>query len=55
VLVRLSRPLPGGLSTEVNDDLAHRHLDLVIAGMRADPPLRTGMSRRQLTRAGQGS
>jgi AcrR family transcriptional regulator len=36
VLVRLSRPLPGPLPPEVDGELAHRHLDLVLAGMRAD-------------------
>jgi AcrR family transcriptional regulator len=33
--VRLSRPLPGGFAPEVNDRLSHRHLGLVIDGMRA--------------------
>jgi AcrR family transcriptional regulator len=35
LLVRLSRPLPGGISTAANDELAHRHLNLALAGMRA--------------------
>jgi AcrR family transcriptional regulator len=34
LLVRLSRPLPGGLSAELDSDLAHRHLDLLIEGLR---------------------
>lgn len=35
LIVRLSRPLPGALPREVNADLAHRHLDLVLDGLRA--------------------
>ncbi|MFL6144880.1 MAG: TetR/AcrR family transcriptional regulator [Labedaea sp.] len=37
LVVRLSRPLPGGFSREQNDALAHRHLDLLINGLRAVP------------------
>jgi AcrR family transcriptional regulator len=37
LLVRLSRPLPGPVPTSVSDDLAHRHLDLALAGMRSRP------------------
>jgi len=33
LLVRLSRPLPG-LGPEADNQLAHRHLDLVLAGLR---------------------
>jgi AcrR family transcriptional regulator len=33
LLVRLARPLPGGLDPEVNRQLAHRHLDLLIEGL----------------------
>jgi len=36
LLVRLSRPLPGPFSREMNDRLSHRHLDLLINGLRAD-------------------
>jgi AcrR family transcriptional regulator len=47
LLVRLSRPLPGPLPPELDDQLAHRHLDLVLGGLRADararPPI-TGPS-----------
>lgn len=42
LLVRLSRPLPGGLPRDLDDRLAHRHLELVIQGLRAtgqQPPL----------------
>lgn len=33
MLVRLSRPLPGPLSMELNAQLGHRHLDLLVAGL----------------------
>jgi AcrR family transcriptional regulator len=35
LLVRLSRPLPGPFPPEVNRSLAHRHLDLVLDGLRS--------------------
>lgn len=35
LLVRLSRPLPGGMPREMDNALAHRHLDLALAGLRA--------------------
>jgi AcrR family transcriptional regulator len=34
LVVRLSRPLPGGFSREANNSLSHRHLDLLIDGLR---------------------
>jgi AcrR family transcriptional regulator len=34
LLVRLARPLPGPIPPAVNDQLAHRHLDLLIEGLR---------------------
>jgi AcrR family transcriptional regulator len=37
IIVRLSRPLPGGFTRELNDQLAHRHLELVLAGLRPAP------------------
>lgn len=37
MLVRLSRPLPGGLQPTTNDRLAHRHLDLLIHGLLTRP------------------
>jgi hypothetical protein len=37
LVVRLSRPLPGAFPREVNDQLGHRHLDLLINGLRAVP------------------
>jgi AcrR family transcriptional regulator len=35
LIVRLSRPLPGTFLPEVNYGLGHRHLDLLIDGLRA--------------------
>jgi hypothetical protein len=35
LIVRLSRPLPSGFGPKVNSSLSHRHLDLVLHGMRA--------------------
>jgi AcrR family transcriptional regulator len=35
LLVRLTRPLPGPFPPEVNQRLAHRHLDLFLAGLRS--------------------
>jgi AcrR family transcriptional regulator len=34
LLIRLARPLPGPISPELNDRLAHRHLDLIVEGLR---------------------
>lgn len=38
LLVRLSRPLPGPLPRETAEELAHRHLDLIVDGLRAGRP-----------------
>ena len=35
MLIRLSRPLPGGFPRQLDNSLAHRHLDLLLDGMRA--------------------
>jgi hypothetical protein len=35
MLVRIARPLPGPLPPEVKHDLARRHLELFIRGLRA--------------------
>ena len=53
LLVRLSRPLPGPVPAELNDQLAHRHLELALAGMRSDPDvlLEKGLSREELRAA----
>jgi AcrR family transcriptional regulator len=37
LLVRLSRPLPGPIPAETQHALAHRHANLFLAGLRADP------------------
>lgn len=37
LVVRLSRPLPGPFARELNDQLGHRHLDLLINGLRVTP------------------
>jgi AcrR family transcriptional regulator len=34
LIVRLSRPLPGAFPREINKSLSHRHLDLLIDGLR---------------------
>ncbi|MDX6303021.1 MAG: hypothetical protein QOF53_4235 [Nocardioidaceae bacterium] len=53
LLVRLSRPLPGSVPIELNDQLAHRHLDLVLAGLRSDPNVLAdeGLTRQELRSA----
>ncbi|MGN6576434.1 MAG: TetR/AcrR family transcriptional regulator [Nocardioides sp.] len=53
LLVRLSRPLPGPVPVEVDDELAHRHLDLVLAGLRSEAHALAGqgLSRDELHRA----
>jgi AcrR family transcriptional regulator len=40
LIVRMSRPLPGGFPRETNTGLSHRHLDLLLDGLRptAQPP-----------------
>jgi len=35
LIVRLSRPLPGGFTAATNKGLSHRHLDVVLDGLRA--------------------
>ena len=35
LIVRLSRPLPGGFTRETNNSLSHRHLDVVLDGLSA--------------------
>jgi|1185.fasta_scaffold122690_2 AcrR family transcriptional regulator len=41
LLVRLSRPLPGPVPPDVDARLAHRHLDLLVEGLRPGPGRRT--------------
>jgi hypothetical protein len=38
LLVRLSRPLPGEFPRSIDAQLAHRHLELVLAGLSASGP-----------------
>ena len=49
LIVRLSRPLPGPFPREVNESLGHRHLDLVVNGMRADADAADSISGPALT------
>jgi AcrR family transcriptional regulator len=35
LIVRMARPLPGGCPLETNNNLSHRHLNLLIDGLRA--------------------
>ena len=44
LIVRLSRPLPGSFTRPQNDELAHRHLDIVVDGLRADANERRALS-----------
>ena len=40
LLIRLSRPLPSSFPAEIEQALAHRHLDIVLSGLRSkDAPL----------------
>jgi AcrR family transcriptional regulator len=34
LVIRFSRPLPGGFPRDLNDRLAHRHVDLLITGLQ---------------------
>ena len=52
MLVRLSRPLPGPIDDGLNATLAHRHLDLLISGLR--PGGATTLSGPKLSRADLG-
>jgi AcrR family transcriptional regulator len=36
IIVRLAHPLPAPISRELDERMAHRHLDLLLAGMRRD-------------------
>ncbi len=43
MIVRLSRPLPGAFTRDLDDQLAHRHLELVVGGLRpTDAAMLTG-------------
>jgi AcrR family transcriptional regulator len=49
LIVRLSRPLPGGFDRETNTGLGHRHLDLVLDGLRPPAPQSAPLSGPALT------
>jgi AcrR family transcriptional regulator len=49
LVVRMSRPLPGGFPPEVNRDLSHRHLDLLIDGLRPEAQRPAALSGPALT------
>jgi hypothetical protein len=36
LLVRLARPLPGPIPRDLNNRLAHRHLELLLDGLQTD-------------------
>jgi AcrR family transcriptional regulator len=56
LLVRLSRPLPGVANAKADVALAHRHLDLVLAGLRSSVALtEPGPSRGDLAHLGDPS
>ncbi|MGH2550564.1 MAG: TetR/AcrR family transcriptional regulator, partial [Thermomicrobiales bacterium] len=38
LLIRFSRPLPGPITPEMDNALAHRHLDILLEGLRSRPP-----------------
>ena len=42
MLVRIARPLPGPMSPDLKHDLARRHLELFIRGLRGDGPALDG-------------
>jgi AcrR family transcriptional regulator len=50
MLVRIARPLPGPMSAELKDELARRHLDLFLRGLRTPGPDLAGpaLSREEL-------
>jgi AcrR family transcriptional regulator len=61
MLGRLSRSLPGAFADELNARLAHRHLDIVLDGLRADarprPTVLPGpaLDRKELRELGGGT
>jgi AcrR family transcriptional regulator len=48
-LVRLSRPLPGPFPPELNRRLAHRHLDLLLDGLRSSASTGVPLSGPEMT------
>jgi AcrR family transcriptional regulator len=55
MLVRLSRPLPGPISDELNAQLGHRHLDLLVAGLRGTDAVEMPLEGPELSREDMGS
>lgn len=51
LIVRLSRPLPGAFTDEQNNALAHRHLDLLVDGLRAGAATGSTLSGPAFSRA----
>lgn len=51
LLVRLSRPLPGAFTREQSDQLGHRHLDLLVHGLRVTAPEAGTLDGPTVTRA----
>ena len=49
LIVRPSRPLPGGFPPETNTSLSHRHLDLLIDGLSATARQRAHLAGPALT------
>ncbi|HWG65736.1 MAG TPA: helix-turn-helix domain-containing protein [Streptosporangiaceae bacterium] len=47
--VRISRPLAGGFSRETNTSLSHRHLDLIVDGLRPAAQPRAPLSGTAMT------
>jgi AcrR family transcriptional regulator len=54
MLVRLSRPLPGPISDELNAQLGHRHLDLLVAGLRGTDAVEIPLEGPELSREDMG-
>jgi hypothetical protein len=50
LIVRLSRPLPGAFPPDQNSALAHRHLDLLVDGLRATAVARAPLPGPALSR-----
>jgi AcrR family transcriptional regulator len=51
LLVRLARPLPGPIPAALDEQLAHRHLDLFVAGLRAVSAQRAPLEGPRLERS----
>jgi AcrR family transcriptional regulator len=49
LLVRLTRPLPGPFPPGMHDRLAHRHLDLVLSGLRSANPAHVSLPEPAMT------